>query len=139
MGLGIDVGEDGSRAGVDHRLGGGEEADARYDHLVARADAKGPQGNRERLGAVRDPDAVAAADEGGELGLEGCHLRSQDVPSGLEYRALPSGDLADQRLECRPGGEQRHRADWSLRAAVADWGYRHGGRAFRLLRVACIA
>ena len=115
--LRVDIGEHRPRAGVDHRLGGGEEADPGDDHLVSGSDPERPQGDRQRLGAVGDADAVAPADEGGELGLERLHLGAEDVAPRLEHGALALGDRGQQRLQRRPGGEQGHGDHRGLAAA----------------------
>ena len=56
----VDVAEDRLGAGVDDRLGGRVEGEGGDDDLVARPDAERPQGDRQRVGAVGDADAVAA-------------------------------------------------------------------------------
>ena len=107
--LGVDIREHRPRAGVDHGPSGGEEADPGDDHLVAGPDPERSQCDRQRLGAVGDSDAVAATDEGGELGLERLHLGTEDVAARLEHGPLALGDQRHQRLQRRSGGEQRNR------------------------------
>ena len=51
----------GRGAGAGDRSGAGDERVGRHDHLVARADAGGPQGQLQGLGAVGDADGVAGA------------------------------------------------------------------------------
>ena len=41
-----------------------KKRERRDDHLVARADAESAQRDRQRIGAVADPDAVLGAEEG---------------------------------------------------------------------------
>ena len=83
------------------------EGERRHDDLVAGPDAERPQSDRQRIGAVGDPDAVANAEIGGELVLESLDFRPEDVAAGLQHGPLARGDLSEQRLESRPGGEER--------------------------------
>ena len=66
----LDVGEHGHGARVHDRLDRREERVRGRDHLVARADAAREQRREQRVGAVRDAEAVSRAAVGGELLLE---------------------------------------------------------------------
>ncbi len=104
----IDVAEDRPRAGVDDGLGGRVEGQRRHDHLVTGAHPERPQGDRQRLGAVGDANAMAHADVGGELALECLDLGAEHVAARIEHRPLPGGDLVQERLERRSRREERH-------------------------------
>ena len=121
VGLRVDIREHRPRAGVDHRPSRGEEADPGDDDLVAGPDSQRSQGDRQRLGAVGDSDAVPATDEGGELGLERLDLWTEDVATGLQHGALALGDQRQQRLQRRTGCEQRN-GDVNGAPVAPAWG-----------------
>ena len=79
LGLGVDLAEHRCRSACTDALRGGEEREVRNDDLVARPDAKRPQRDRERVGAVGHGDAVAAPDVVRELGLERLDLWTEQV------------------------------------------------------------
>jgi hypothetical protein len=81
-GVGLDVDEHRARPHRDDRVGGGDEAVADRDHLVAGADVEGALGQLEGRGAARDRDRVGRADRGGQLAFEGCHLGALQDPAG---------------------------------------------------------
>ena len=64
---------------LQHRFRRGHEGVGRHNHLGARPDSGGPQGEFDRVRAVRDGDAVLDTDEGRELLLERMDLGTQDV------------------------------------------------------------
>src|SRR3990172_1352750 len=66
----VDVGEDRPRAISGYGLGGGDEAERRRDHLVARSDPEGLQGEKQGVAAIRHATGRRNPTEGGELGLE---------------------------------------------------------------------
>ena len=82
---------------VADRVGGGDEGMADRDHLVARPDAQGEQGQVQRRRAAGDRAGVAGADVGGELLLERGHLGPLGDPAGEDRLA------ARRRLPPRRG------------------------------------
>ena len=106
--VGADVGEHGHGADRGDRLGRGVEGVRRADHLVAALDADGAQRERERVGAVRDADAVRDAERGGGLLLEGLDLRAEDVATGVDD---VDQCLLGAREELRPLALQLHQGD----------------------------
>ena len=75
--VGIDVGEDGRRALVEHAVGRGDERDRRRHDLVALADARRPHEQVQPGRAARDRDGVLGAAEGRELLLEVARVRPE--------------------------------------------------------------
>ena len=90
----VDVAEDGPRARVRDRLGGGVERERGDDDLVAGPDAERAQREHQRVGAVGHAGGVARAEVGGELGLEGGDLRPEDERAAVD-------DLGDLRVDLR--------------------------------------
>ena len=103
-------------AAVGHRGEGG------HDHLVTGTDAERNQREPQRVGAGRDGDGVAPADERRELGLERFGLGPEEVPPrshdardrlrqlGLERRRPPSEvDDRDPRGRGHTYHERRER------------------------------
>ena len=82
--VGIDVGEDGRRALVEHHVGRGHERDRRGHDLVARADARGAHEQVQAGGAARDGDGVLAAAEGRELLLEVARVGPEAEHAGAQ-------------------------------------------------------
>ena len=82
--LAHDLGEHRLGAAVARRRGGGDERDARDDHLVAGADARGEVRKVQGRGAAAHRDRVRHAEVLGELGLELLRARPQREPSGAE-------------------------------------------------------
>ena len=70
------VDEDGHAALVEDRVHARAEREVRDKHLVAALDADEPQREVERGRPRRDGHGVPRADVGGELGLEGVHVRA---------------------------------------------------------------
>ena len=85
---GIDIAEDRHSAGVYRGLGSRVEGERRQHHLVAGLHPERPERDRQRVGPVRDPDAVPHAQVRRELLLERRDLRPEDVAAragdGLE-------------------------------------------------------
>ena len=118
-GLGIDVAEDRPRADRRHRLGGGVEGERGHDHLVARLHAERAQSDRQRVGAVRDPDHVLDAEVLGELRLESVHLGAEDEPGRLHHLQQAPVELRAQLGDQLGRVEQRdrHHGDATLSGA----------------------
>ena len=91
----IDVDED--RLGADQadRLGRGEKREGSCNHLVAWADAEGPQPDDERVGPRIASDGLLDRQELGHLLFEGPDLRSEDELSRPHH-------LGDGRLNLVP-------------------------------------
>ena len=107
-GLGVDVAEDGRGPRREDRLGGGVEGERGHDHLVPGTDPHGAQGDRDGVGAVGDRDGLGGAAVGGELPLEGLHLGTEDVASGVEHALDRRPQAIPQRGQRRGGVEQGH-------------------------------
>ena len=54
------------------------------EHLVAGADAEGPEGEEDGVGAGVDADPERDAAKGGELGFEAPHLLAEDESPGVQ-------------------------------------------------------
>jgi hypothetical protein len=92
-GVGIDVAEHRDRADHGNGLGGGEEGERGYDHLVARPHPKRTQRDCQGIGAIGDTDAVRCTDVARELRLEPLHFGSEDVAPTMENSALAVRNL----------------------------------------------
>ena len=112
--VGVDVAEDRRCAGVRDRLSRRVEGERRHDDLIAWPDAHRAQRDRQRVGAVGDADRVRRAEVGGELLLEGLHLRPEHVAPAVEHALDRRAQLAAQRLKRGGHVEQR---DWHRRPA----------------------
>ena len=108
--VGIDVGEHGRGAGVDHGLGGGDERHRRHDDLVAVADAERPQRQRQGVGAGADTGGVGHAVGGGERPLEGGQLGPLDERPGAHHPVVGGVELGPDRV--RGGGGGRGTGSW---------------------------
>ncbi len=95
---GLDVDEDGARAGEGDHFAGGEKGEGRGDDLVGRisatgaADLKGQQSEEKRVSSAGAADAVLRAEAGGETLLELGDF-------GAEDKALVLEDAADARVD----------------------------------------
>ena len=94
---GIDVGEDGSRAALDDRLGRRVERERRANDLVAGADAHCVERDDKRLRAVRDADRALHAEVRGGLLLERPVVLAADELARLEHSLEGGFELGDQR------------------------------------------
>ena len=94
VGLRVAVHEHRRRARVRDGRGGGDERVGGDDDFVARPDAQSLQRQEQRLGAVRDADAVLRAAVGRELRLERLHLIAEDERGVV-------ADVLDRRLDFR--------------------------------------
>ncbi len=81
----LDVGEDGRRAELGDRLGGGVEGEGGADDLVARPDLERAEHERDGVGAVAATDRVGDAELGGRLLLEGLDVGAEDELARLEH------------------------------------------------------
>ena len=108
VGRGVDVAEDRHAAGEHHRLGGGEEAERRHQHLGAGGEPQGAQGDDQRVGAVADADHGGGAEEAGEGALELLDLRALDVRVGVED-LVPA--LAQRGIDALAGAGQVENRD----------------------------
>ena len=104
---GIDVGEDGSRAGPGDRLGRRVERERGADHLVTGADPHRLERENERVGAVRDADRVRHVEVGGRLALERLDLGAEDEAARLEDLGEALLELRDQRRVLRLDVDER--------------------------------
>ena len=88
---------------------GGGEGEGRGDDLVAAADAQRHHRDQQRLGAAGHADAVARADEGGELVLQLLDLGAHDVLAVVEHALHARVDALAQRrvLRLQVGEGQR--------------------------------
>ena len=68
----------------------------------------GEKGDRDRVRAVRDADAVADAARGGEVLLEALDLRREDVRAALEHAGDRVVELGPQRRRRAGQVEERH-------------------------------
>ncbi len=84
-GVGFDVDEDRRGADQRHHFGGGAEGERRADDGVAGTDALGAQRQHQRVGAAGAGDGMLGAAEGGELALEGAHLRAEHELAVVEH------------------------------------------------------
>ena len=75
----VDVAQDRRRAGVHRAERRGDERVPGDDHLITRADARGPQHERESRRSRRDTHAFAGLAVVGELRLELLHFGSERV------------------------------------------------------------
>ncbi len=96
--LGVDVGEDRSRAAAGDRLRRRVEGEGGTDDLVAGADAHRLEHEQQRIRPVGDADGVLDAEVGGRLLLEGLDVRAEDEAPVLE-------DIGDALLQL--GKERR--------------------------------
>ena len=99
--LGVDVHEDGHGTGHDDGPGRCHEAVGGGDHLIARPDAQGLEGEEDRVRARVEPQREGRAAQGGEAGLELCDLRPEDELAALELL----GDPGEHRPVLELAGE----------------------------------
>ena len=90
-GVAIDEHRRGARARDGERAR--DEGVGRHHDLVARPDPERAQRELERIGAVRDADAVRHPDEAGEARLELRHLGAEDEAGALEHAGEPGAHL----------------------------------------------
>ena len=85
--MGVDFSEDGDSTDLEEDVDDSDESEGWDDDFVVGADAEGEEGEVEGGGAAGDSDGVFNADVGGELALEGVHLRA--------YAELRAGEDAE--------------------------------------------
>lgn len=100
-GVGIRIHQHGRGPSLDDRLDGRDERHGRRDDLVAGADARGAEPDRQRVGAARGADAVQSTTVAGELALEGSDLGAANESAVLHHAVDRSLDLAcEGRMLC---------------------------------------
>src|SRR5439155_12328720 len=127
----VDLAEDGRRARVQDGVRRGDERERGHDDLIARADARGRQGEVQTRGARRRRDTVLRADVRRDRLLELGHLRALRHPAAadrFERRArllLAERGLGDRHVQLLPslGGHRylRRVPNDNVRDAEPGW------------------
>ena len=94
---GVDVYEDGFGTDITDGFGGGEEAEGGGDHLIARTNVEGAQGDDEGVGAGVDTDSMGDPQIVGGFLFKGGHFWTENELTGFE-------NAVNGRLDFRAGG-----------------------------------
>ena len=105
VGVAVDQHRHGARARDGER--GRDEGVDRHDDLVALPDARGTERDLERVGPVRDADAVAHVREAREGRLERLDLRAEDEAPAVEDARESARDVVRHLPVLRPQVDQR--------------------------------
>ena len=96
--FGVDIGKDrGGTDVVDHPCSG-EEGEAGDDHLVARTNLQGSEGEEKGIGATCHANRVFHSAVSGNLFLKCLYLRAEDESTGSENFSHSSVDFRLYRL-----------------------------------------
>ena len=117
IGVRVHVHEHGRGAHGADRLGGGEEAEGAGDHLVAGADAQGPQRQDQGIGAAVAAHCVGHAAGPGEGLLEAGDAGAADVLATAQNLQYGSVEFLPEVLELLAETEGRHLHGGHLKAS----------------------